>query len=324
MRHLYLLLLTLFLVAGCGNDNPITNAVNNVSDGLTDTFGTVAHRSWGSYNLYYFQNGQWRQIVSLGQPTGPLPDLGATPVMMVHGLGGSIRSGRFTPLATAIINNGATGIVGFEYDTLDPVGTNGQYLTQAYTLINQNQPGKTWRHVAHSMGSLVSRSCFENGQLLPIALSGNKAVFVAGPHTGTPIADAIGNDPDAFRSALQYLVFHNIMEFTNSDLKAVAVTGKEQGFVDLRDNGVFTTSLNIGAASKHPQWEYRTVAGDRRGADFEAIDSLLNVFTDDGIVNTVSANNPVIGQLEFATVGQDHSSIIDSAPGIPVIIRFLQ
>lgn len=324
MRHLYLLLLTLFLVAGCGNDNPITNAVNNVSDGLTDTFGTATHRAWGSYNLYYYQNGTWNRIVTLGQANGPIPDLGSRPVMVVHGLGSSIRSNKFNPLAQALMANGATGIVGFEYDTLEGIASNGQLLTQAYNQINQNQPGKTWRHVAHSMGSLVSRSCFENGQLLPIALSGNKAVFVAGPHTGTPIADAIGNDPDAFRSALQYLVFNNIMEFTNSDGTNVAVSGKEQGFVDLRDNGVFTTGLNIGAASKHPQWEYRTVAGDRRGPDFETIDALLKVFTDDGIVNTGSANNPVIGQLEFATVGQDHSSIIDSSPGIPVIIRFLQ
>jgi len=322
MKHLYLLLLVLFL-AGCGNDNPITQATNAVTNTIQDTFGTVAHRNWGSYNLYQYQNGSWRQIVSQGNPTGPLPNLGAVPVMVVHGLGSSIRTNRFNPLANALLANGATGIVGFEYDTLDGINTNGQFLRQAYNQVTQANPNQQWRHVAHSMGSLVSRVAFESGQL-PVAASGNKAVFVAGPHTGTPIADAIGNKTDAFQEALRFLTFRNIMEFTNADFQPVAVTGREQGFVDLRDNGVFTTSLNVGAASRHPQWEYRTVAGDRRGPDFEAINAIMGVFVDDGIVNTVSANNPVIGQLEVATVGQDHSSIIDSSPGLPIIVQFLR
>jgi hypothetical protein len=113
------------------------------------------------------------------------------------------------------------------------------------------------------------------------------------------------------------------MEFRNVDGARVAVDGQEQGFTDLRTDSVFLANQNFEAANHHPQWEYRTIAGNERGLDYETLDRLLGVFEDDGVVDVESANAAVIGPLQTAEGNADHSTIVENPGAIVQALQFL-
>src|SRR5690606_37257622 len=142
----------------------------------SDYWGRPPHRPWGSYNVYHWNGRGFTKVVSQG--VGTWPDLGERPLMLVHGLGSSIGTGRFDAMARYLARTGQyTSIVGFEYDTLSPLAGNGTLLGQALAA----RPGQTWRHMAHSMGSLVTRFAYEKA-LPATAATGNRVVTVCGPH----------------------------------------------------------------------------------------------------------------------------------------------
>ncbi|MEW6278929.1 MAG: hypothetical protein AB1758_09925 [Candidatus Eremiobacterota bacterium] len=60
--------------------------------GFVERVSRPAHVAWGTYNAYHFQNGSFRPFIQLGNVVEPVPDLGAQPLVMVHGLGDTIRS----------------------------------------------------------------------------------------------------------------------------------------------------------------------------------------------------------------------------------------
>ncbi|MBS2034191.1 hypothetical protein JST97_04340 [bacterium] len=134
---------------------------------LVQPEASASYRTWNTYNGYVFElNGSGqavrRPLVVAGVVQGALPDLGSRPLMLVHGLGDTIRDdARWTDLAQRFLSNGvATGVVAFEYDTQDSAANNGVFLRQYYNLLGGQ---KQWRHVAHSMGCVVSRCGFEAG-----------------------------------------------------------------------------------------------------------------------------------------------------------------
>lgn len=127
------------------------------------------HVPWPSYNLYYFQNGAFTKIVDQGiLPTPPstLPAPGDHPLMIVHGLGSD--ASRFNKAAAFFQKNGTfSSIYAFEYDTQVGLTTTGPKLVQAYDAV-EDDPTRHWSHVAHSMGTLISRVAFETGGPPPI------------------------------------------------------------------------------------------------------------------------------------------------------------
>jgi hypothetical protein len=173
------------------------------------------------------------------------------------------------------------------------------------------------------MGSLVARVALESGIPFDIADTGNRAVFAAGPHLGSEVAEAVQARPNLFQEVLQLLVLNGKMEFRNADGARAAVNGQERGFTDLRRDSVFLAEQNFEAANHHPQWEYRTLAGNVRGADYETLDQLLGVFADDGVVNVESANAAVIGSVETALGNADHTTIAENPGAIVQILKFL-
>lgn len=308
------------LLPGCGgSDNVFSNTFNSVSQAVT----RVRHVEWDDYNLYQYQNGQWTPIISQGSIINGIPNVGDRPAIILHGLGSDIASGSFNEIATGLQQSGATAVLGFEYDTLDGIGDNGNLFIEAFTLLTEENPGLTWRIAAHSMGTLVARVAMEGGIPFDIAPSGNRAVLVAGPHLGSEVADEVQARPNIFQEVLQLLVLNGKMEFRNADGARVSVSGQERGFTDLRTDSVFLANQNFEAANKHPQFEYRTIAGTRRGADYETLNRLLGVFEDDGVVDVSSANAAVIGQVQIAVGNADHSTIVRNDAAVVQILQFL-
>jgi triacylglycerol esterase/lipase EstA (alpha/beta hydrolase family) len=317
---LFSLVLLTLTVSGCGDSDPL-NLDNVVIDPIGS--GRVAHVNWNTYNLYYFQDGGWYPIVLNGQQAAAYPVIGDRPAIIVHGLGSDILSNRFNNLATSLQQSGATSIFGFEYDTLDSVPKNGAFFVEALTGLTEQSPGQAWRIVGHSMGGLVVRSALENGVPLDVAGTDNRAVLVATPNLGTPIAEEVTDNPDLVGQALADLLLNGRLEFRNADGQPVDVKGNEQGFQDLRPDSQFLATLNFEAANHHPQFEYRTLAGNDRGTDFETLDRVLGVFADDGVVDVESANATAIGAVNSAVVPYDHSAIVESLDPIVAILSFL-
>lgn len=315
-----LTLISLFAVTGCNDDDDV---VENILDPITGSSRRVAHQNWDSYNLYTFRDGTWTPVISQGDFVADLPPLGDRPTLIVHGLGSDIASGRFNNLATGLQQSGATAIFGFEYDTLDSINKNGNFLLEALGLIATEDPGETMRIVAHSAGVLVTRVALESGVPLAFAPNGNRAVLVAGPNLGTELATELQDRPDLVEQALGNLILHGRLEFRNANRDLVRVTGQEQGFTDLRPDSAFLAGLNFEAANHHPQWEYRTLAGSERSTDYETLNRILGTFLSDGLVDVPSALAPVIGAVDQEILGFDHSAIVESADPVAAILAFL-
>lgn len=318
-------------------DGAPPGATGGLTVGAVDAsgyFSRPAHQDWPSYNLYVYGNGAFTRIVSQGVVVGNLPTLGAKPLMIVHGLGSSIRNQEFVTMASQLIQqNGYTCVIGFEYDTLDDISANGAFLHQAYVQMNALAPGLAWHHVAHSMGSLVSRYNWEKTGALPVAATGNVLVTACGPHSGSPVIQAIQDHPNVAQRFMLYLILNDEMEFTNADGRPCKVTGLEAGFTDLRVGSAFLDALNPGAEGNHPQVGYRTVGGDYRGVEYDALDFIAygihtSKYLDDGLVDLGSANpspgNPApytldIGAQAQAVVDENHSTTVTDPPSITVI-----
>ena len=306
------------MASGCGSssDNNITDPTANNDGG-----GRVEHQSWGSYRLYRYEAGTWQLVVDLGQATGARPLLNERPVLIIHGLGSNIYSGRLNPLADSLLSNGATSIFGFEYDTLDPISTNSTFLNQALAYLTTDEDSRTFRIVGHSLGALVARSSFESGATFDMAPTGNLVSFVAGPHLGSEVAQRLISDSQSIvDEALAKLIFNGELTFENSDRRQVKVTGDEVVFQEIALNSNFLNTINFEASNKHPQFEYRTLAGNDRNSDYEAFNRILGVFADDGLVNVESANALVIGALQSEVVPFDHSSIITEQGPLLVVL----
>ncbi len=289
-------------------------------------FDYPPHVDWGTYNGYYFNptTGKFELVISLGQPVAPIPNLGPQPLMIVHGLGSNIRSQEFAPMADFMLDQGvATGIVGFEYDTLDSISDNGDYLAQFYTALSPVNPNGRWRHIGHSMGGLVSREAMENSQL-PIAANNNLAAFLCSPHTGSGVINILQGKLSLFQRVIRYLVLNDVMDFTNRDGSKCDPDLNSDGFNDLRDGSTALALLNANAAQNHPQWLYFTFGGDDPGLEFIVLDWIIGQDFDDGLVDLVSANFPGIAQLQALVVAVSHTSAVtDAAVSYPVIQGFL-
>lgn len=317
-KYLFWLILCLVL-HGCDGVDFVDQTFNSVQQTVT----RAPHVEWDTYNLYRFDGEEWIPIIEGGEQVAEIPAVGERPTVIVHGLGSDIASGRFNILATKIRDSGATAVLGFEYDTLDSIESNGHLFLEAMGLLTEANPDKIWRIAGHSMGTLVARVALESGIPLDVADSGNRAVLVAGPHLGSEIADEVQERPNIFQEVLQLLVLNGKMEFRNLDGTRCAVNGQEQGFTDLRTDSLFLSNLNFEAANHHPQFEYRTVAGNRRGADYEALNRLLGKYLDDGVVDVESANAAVIGQVQIAVGNADHTTIVERDEAVVQILRFL-
>lgn len=317
-RRLLLFALCLVL-SGCGDSDSF---FQQTYQSVRQTVTRVPHVEWNSYNLYRFQDGVWVPLIWQGNVLAGIPALGDRPALIVHGLGSDIATGRFNSLAVGMQQSGVTSVLGFEYDTLDGIGDNGNLLIDAFSLLTEENPGLQWRIAAHSMGSLVTRVALESGVPFDVG-QGNRAVLVAGPHLGSEVADQVQARPNLFQEVLQLLVLNGKMEFRNADGARAAVNGQERGFTDLRTDSVALANLNFEAANHHPQFEYRTMAGNDRGPDYEALNRLLGVYLDDGVVDIPSANALVLGQVQVAVGNADHSAIMEDPAAIVQILQFL-
>lgn len=285
------------------------------------------YQVWNSFNGYTFERDpqgqvQLRQFVSGGTPVGSLPALGSRPLMLVHGLGDNIRDDpRWLDLARRFLDSGtATGVVAFEYDTQDSVARNGQFLRQFYQLVGA---GLSWRHVAHSMGSLVSRACFEQGGSLPLAASGNRAFFLCGPHLGTPVISVLQSNLSITKRFLRYLVLHEVLIFRNQDGSLCDVEVSRAGFTDLGPGSPFLQQLNQDAGNHHAQFTYATLGGTSRGLDYALLDLVLGVTPDDGLVFLNSANFSGLASQLSTTAAVDHSQALVQDASLNQVTQFL-
>ena len=279
-----------------------------------------AHVSWPSYNLYVFQNGAFTKVVDQGNTIGTIPPPGANPLMIVHGLGSNTK--RFADAATYFASQGTfTQIYGYEYDTLDGINTTGPRLNTAYALIETN-PNSQWKHLGHSMGTLISRVAFENGTNPPY--QSNSVVFAAGPHLGSAAINKLQSSLSIFQQFVRYLVVNEVLDFTNADGTPCAVDITDQGFTDLAVGSTALNALNTNAAQNHPEETYRTLGGNDRGLEYDAADFVMGVYLDDGLVDLPSANATVIGAVKSDIVPESHSSIVeDTTNSLPVILSDL-
>ena len=208
---------------GCGSD-PETFA--------DPTNQLPAHTNWNSYNLYRFDptTQNWVKIVALAGPIDSIPALGDHPAILVHGLGGNIRGGSLTPLAQNLIQQGDASVVfGFEYDTQDAITRNSTYFTQALQLLNPGTVHPTWSMLGHSMGGLVIRASVQ-GNVLPIATTGNKVVTIATPHFGSPVANAVQGADAVTQTLVTGLL--NQGGFTNADGNPSEASVNSAGITD--------------------------------------------------------------------------------------------
>ena len=319
LRNSLLWLLLLITTQGCGGVDFVEETFNSVQQTVT----REPYVEWNTYNLYRFDGENWLPIIKGGVQVAEVPAVGERPAIILHGLGSDIASGRFNILATGMRDSGVTAVLGFEYDTLDSIEGNGNLFLEAMGLVTEANPGKSWRIAGHSMGTLVARVALESGIPLDVAETGNRAVLVAGPHLGSEIADEVQARPNLFQEVLQLMVLNGKMEFRNLDGSRCSVDGQEQGFTDLRTDSAFLTGLNFEAANHHPQFPYRTVAGNRRGTDYEALNRLLGKYLDDGVVDVESANAEVIGQVQRAVGNADHTTIVEQDEAVVQILQFL-
>lgn len=298
---LWLVCLLAMCTLGCGSDpeNFIADPTNQLP----------FHTNWNAYNLYRFDppTQGWVKIVTLSVASGDIPPLGAKPSILLHGLGGNIKDGSLTPLAQDLLSSGdATVVFGFEYDSQDAITRNSTYFTQALQLLNPGTTHPTWSMLGHSMGGLVIRASVQ-GNVLPIADTGNNVVTIATPHFGSPVANAVQGASVLTQGVLTGLL--NQGGFTNADGNPSEASVNANGITDLRTDSAFLASLNgAGNIDNHPQVIYYTIAGTERGA-FNQANGLLGVNTDDGFVTVASANPPQLLPTGTATVAADHTHI---------------
>lgn len=310
---------------------PVTSVIVGV--GSSNLESRPPHVDWGTYNAYLLRTHdfifhRFDKVVSLGQLTGSTPSLGNKPLLIVHGLGSSISSQEFVDLALDLRDKGGyTGIIGFEYDSLSDIGKNGGILNGAFNQEFKNwaPANATWTIVAHSMGTLVTRSAIEQNPALPIAATGNRAVLVCGPHLGSPIADFLVNgEPSSIQRVEEYLVLNDLMNFTNADGTGCQVNTTDPGFVDLTtaSNNTFLPKLNQ-TAGTHPQFAYYTVAGAIRQLETSILDWMVGIYCDDGLVNIPSATFPNLQQKATADIQDDHfNAVRDEKNAFPTILEF--
>ncbi len=301
-------------LVGCGDSS------ENILQPINDSVSRVDHVSWDTYNLYRFENGGWAPVVSRGEEIADLPNIGERPAIILHGLGSEINGGRFNALAESLRSSGATSVFGFEYDTLDGIAKNGGFFADAFSVLTDASPNTQWTIVGHSMGALVARQTLESGIPFNVG-AGNRAVFVAGPHLGSPVADALQeDDPDVIQDGLTTLVLNGKMEFRNIDTSRVRVFGSEQGLTDLRTNSAALAALNADV-NDHPQFEYRTIAGNFKDGTYASLNDRLNVDTDDGLI-TVASGNAAIGQVDSSLLNFDHSGLTTANEALVQIALF--
>lgn len=280
------------------------------------------HVTWGSYNGYVYDSktGKFTQFLHQGKVTTQVPSLGNRPMMVVHGLGSSISNQGFAPMAKFLLEQGSvTGVVGFEYDTLDTISNNGKFLAAFFTELSANNPNKTWRHLGHSMGGLVSREAFEKGTL-PIAAQNNMAVLLCSPHLGSHAINLLQGNLTDEQKIVANLVMNNYMEFNNVDGKKCQVKATDPGFDDLKDGSTALAALNKDAAKHHPQHSYYTIAGNKRDFKFDYLDQVMKENFDDGLVNVVSANFE-LGQLAKETAPTNHTDAVSDTTTVFPLVR---
>lgn len=283
------------------------------------------HQNWPSWNAYQFVDGTFQLVYNQGNAVTSFQALGTRPVVLVHGLGSSIRGGRFDDLASTLMAKGGfTSVLAFEYDTLNSAATSGGMLKQFYGVLHTAAPNVSWHHLSHSMGCLVSRQAFEQGGQLPYT-NGNSAVLVAGPHAGSPIINAIQAQANLFDPGMKLVIQNGYMDFANADGTLCRPQITDQGFNDLAVDSGFLTTLNMNAPNNHPKEVYRTIAGTTPG-QLGLLAWLLGVkpTPDDGVVPLASANANFIGAVDSAAVPDDHVEILDDAKnGQAQILLFL-
>jgi hypothetical protein len=282
-------------------------------------FSRPAHVPWPSYNMYVYRDGTFEKIVDQGVPSEAIPEPGSSPLMVVHGLGSNIA--RFDDTGDWLDEQGVfTQIYGFEYDTLSGLVSSGQKLQTAYTSIPATSE---WAHLAHSMGTLVSRVAFESGQAAPY--THNSVAFAAGPHLGASVINVLQGDLGLFDRFVRYMVVNEVLDFTNADGTPCQVNIQDAGFTDLAQGSAALGALNTGAADHHPEETYRTFGGNDPGLEYDTADFLLGVYPDDGLVFLSSANpGSLIGAVQATVVPESHSSIVtDTEDSLPEILDAL-
>jgi hypothetical protein len=315
MKSLLRLLLTLFTVitlTGCGADDAPDFIVDPLND-LPD------HQYWRSANAYRFENGNWNRFITLGQVSFT-PTLGDRPVILVHGLGGSIIDNDFGPLAAFLLQtNLATDVIGFEYDSQDSIPTNGDFLRSMIGTLAAQNPDRTFTIIGHSMGGLVARAAIQGGTL-PIAATGNNLITLGTPHLGSPIASAIQDTTDLpQRTAVLSIL--NDGGFRNSDGTPSEVDIYSPGITELRPESTVLQSLNANIGN-HPQFNYFTIAGTAQG-DLAFANTVFGVSTDDGLVTVESANTALLNQVGTAAVPVEHTDLDEDASVFTLIQQFL-
>jgi hypothetical protein len=292
--------------------------------------GHVPWEPWPSYNLYVYKllpNGKYgfAKFVDQGNVLAGF-DLGARPLMLVHGLGGSVRDGELNKMAEYMrVNANFTAIVGFEYDTLSSIAETARRCRSAIALLNAppfrpaRSPLRPWSQIAHSMGTLITRAAFEapGAPRLPIASA--RVALVCSPSLGTPIADR----QEKMQSFVKYMVLNNNTNWVNANGQECKVTGKEPGFVDMRLHSPFIERLNKNVA--HMQATYYALAGGKRLTRTQALDIIAGVYVTDGLVNLDSATTPLMKFKGFLVLkNDDHfTSITDEKVSFPAILEFL-
>jgi len=279
------------------------------------------HVNWPSYNLYVFTNGAFEKVVDQGSPIAAIPSPGNKPLMIVHGLGSNIP--RFQTAAKYLDSQGPfTAIYGFEYDTLSGITTTGPRLNTAYSSLESN-PNSQWSHLAHSMGTIVSRVAFENGT--PPPYESNSVTFASGPHLGSSAVNALEGSLSTFQRFVRFVVVNEVLDFRNADGTPCQVDVDAPGFSDLAAGSAALAALNNQAAQNHPEETYRTLGGNEPGLEYDAADFILGVYPSDGLVDLSSANpGIVIGAVKSSVVPESHSSIVDDTTNsLPIILSDL-
>lgn len=292
--------------------------------------GHVPYEPWAGYNLYVYKvlaNGKYGFVKFVDQSRVIAGfDLGERPLLIVHGLGGSIRDGEMDKMAEHMrVNGNFTSIVGFEYDTLASIAQTAGRCRSAIAQLNappfrpSGSPLRQWSHIAHSLGTLVTRSAFEmrNAARLPIA--GARVALVCSPSLGTPIATR----QEKMQSFVKYMVLNNNTNWVNSNGQECKVTGKEPSFVDMRPKSNYVQQLNARVA--HPQAVYVALAGGKRLPRTQALDIIAGVYVTDGLVNLDSATTPLMQFADSLVLkNDDHfSSITDDKVSLPAVLHFL-
>jgi hypothetical protein len=278
------------------------------------------HVDWPSYNLYELRQGVFVKVIEQGRVVSTPSDPGSKPLMLVHGLGSNIP--RFQATAAYLSGQGGfTRVYGFEYDTLSGIATSAPRLGQAFQQLGQVEQ---WFHLAHSMGTVVSRANFESGQVPPYQR--NTAVLAAGPHLGSPVINHLQGRLGLFQRFVRYLVVNQVMDFRNADGVPCEVDINGGGFRDLAEGSAALAALNAGAASKHPQETYHTLGGDSPGLLYYAANFLIGIYPDDGLVTLASANpGALIGVSSSNVVNANHSTIVDDTRlALPLILSLFQ